>query len=84
MQGSVTQGPLLEREGWGEWQGCDAAVACEVVEHVHNPEAFAQTLLGSLRCTSLPAFYANLSCSKTYLPVTFPVSACCRGDACGN
>lgn len=55
VQGSVTQAPLLDAAGWGEWRGCDAAVACEVVEHVHDPDAFARGLLHALRCDSPPA-----------------------------
>lgn len=52
VQGSVTEAPLLDAAGWGEWRGCDAAVACEVVEHVHDPDAFAHSLLHALRCAS--------------------------------
>lgn len=50
MQASLTEGPLLSIEGWGGWAGCDAAVACEVVEHVTDTDAFARCLLGALRC----------------------------------
>ena len=39
----------MDAAQWGEWAGCDAAVACEVVEHVHDTHAFAACLLGTLR-----------------------------------
>lgn len=70
LQGSVTTGDLLEQDGWGSWQGCDAAVACEVVEHVHNPDAFAQSLLGSLRC-SISATLDTLSVSGAVEPLLY-------------
>eukprot|EP00892_Ulva_mutabilis_P000362 jgi/Ulvmu1/10326/UM061_0009.1 len=49
LQGSVTQAALLGAAGWGRWHGCDGAVACEVVEHVHEPDVFARCLLQALR-----------------------------------
>lgn len=70
MQGSVTQAPLLDAAGWGSWHGCDAAVACEVVEHVHEPDAFARSLLVALRHAPLPLL------SNVLVP--------CRAACCGT
>jgi hypothetical protein len=50
VQGTVVEGPLLSVSGWGPWHGCDAAVSCEVVEHVLDTDGFARALFHALRC----------------------------------
>lgn len=53
MQGSCVEGALLEQAGWGSLAGCDVAVACEVVEHVLEPDALAMCMLAALKCEPL-------------------------------
>jgi hypothetical protein len=73
VQASLTEGALLEAAGWGGWAGCDATVACEVVEHVHDTDAFARCLLGALRCVA--RLCARLFCGHDMRVA--PEALCC-------
>ena len=49
LQGNILEGDLQAASGWGSVRGCDAVVACEVVEHMHHPDGLAVAILGAIR-----------------------------------
>ena len=55
---------LQSAEGWGAVCGCDAAVACEVVEHLTQPDGLAVSMLGAIRCVWASSEESIASCAR--------------------